>query len=150
MRLGTVKQFDDGSSYGFIEDDKNHKSYFVFYKAIKEEGYKTLKVGDRVKYQLAQGKNVVLEIEVQGALQVMEKCPDATTIFIVPPSFEELERRIRGRRTEDEAIVQERLAKARKEIATKDEYKYVVENDDVMLAKEQIATIIKNHRTNQD
>ena len=99
---------------------------------------------------VAEGKNVVLEIEVQGALQVMEKCPDATTIFIVPPSFEELERRIRGRRTEDEAIVQERLAKARKEIATKDEYKYVVENDDVMLAKEQIATIIKNHCTNQD
>ena len=50
MRLGTVKQFDDGSSYGFIEDDKNHKSYFVFYKAIKEEGYKSLRVGDRVKY----------------------------------------------------------------------------------------------------
>ena len=39
MRLGTVKQFDEGSSYGFIEDDRNHKSYFVFYKAIKEEGY---------------------------------------------------------------------------------------------------------------
>ncbi|OIF94861.1 cold-shock protein, partial [Acinetobacter baumannii] len=53
MRLGTVKQFDEGSSYGFIEDDQNHKSYFVFYKAIKEEGYKTLTVGQRVKYQLA-------------------------------------------------------------------------------------------------
>ena len=57
MRLGTVKQFDEGSRYGFIEDDRNHKSYFVFYKAIKEEGYKTLQVGQRVKYQLAQGKN---------------------------------------------------------------------------------------------
>lgn len=57
MRLGTVKQFDEGSIYGFIEDDRNHKSYFVFYKAIKEEGYKTLQVGQRVQYQLAQGKN---------------------------------------------------------------------------------------------
>ena len=57
MRKGTVKQFDEGSSYGFIEDDRNHKSYFVFYKAIKEEGYKSLRVGDRVQYQLAQGKN---------------------------------------------------------------------------------------------
>lgn len=57
MRLGTVKQFDEGSSYGFIEDQQNHKSYFVFYTAIKEEGYKRLEVGQKVQYQLAQGKN---------------------------------------------------------------------------------------------
>lgn len=57
MRLGTVKQFDEGSSFGFIEDSQNHKTYFVFYTAIKEEGYKYLKVGQKVKYQLAQGKN---------------------------------------------------------------------------------------------
>lgn len=98
-----------------------------------------------VEKLLSEGKNVVLEIEVQGALQVMAKCPHALTIFLVPPSLEELERRIRGRRTEDEAVVQERLAKARKEIATKDEYKYVVENDDVLLAKEKIAQLIKEN-----
>ena len=57
MRLGTVKQFDEGSSYGFITDEQNHKSYFVFYTAIKEEGYKRLEVGQRVKYQLVLGKN---------------------------------------------------------------------------------------------
>ncbi|BDR60407.1 cold-shock protein [Lactobacillus xylocopicola] len=57
MRLGTVKQFDQNSSFGFIEDEQNHKSYFVFYTAIKEEGYRRLRVGQQVKYQLAQGKN---------------------------------------------------------------------------------------------
>ncbi|QYN56520.1 cold shock domain-containing protein [Lactobacillus panisapium] len=57
MRLGTVKQFDQNSSFGFIEDSENHKSYFVFYTAIKEEGYRRLQVGQKVKYQLAQGKN---------------------------------------------------------------------------------------------
>ena len=98
-----------------------------------------------VEELLNEGKNVVLEIEVQGALQVMAKCPHVLTIFLVPPSLEELERRIRGRRTEEESIVQERLAKARKEIATKDEYKYVVENDDVVAAKERIAEIIKEN-----
>lgn len=98
-----------------------------------------------VEQLLEEGKNVVLEIEVQGALQVMKKCQDALTIFLVPPSFEELERRIRGRRTEDENVVRERLEKARKEIATKDEYEYVVENDDVALAKERISQIIKEH-----
>ena len=76
----------------------------------------------------------------------MKKCPDALTIFLVPPSMEELERRIRGRRTESEDIVMERLNKARKEIATKDQYKYVVENDDIMAAKEKIAKIIKEHK----
>ncbi|MDF7638817.1 cold shock domain-containing protein [Lactobacillus sp. ESL0791] len=57
MRYGTVKQFDHGSSYGFITDEQNHKSYFVFYTAIKEKGFKHLEVGQKVKYQLAQGKN---------------------------------------------------------------------------------------------
>lgn len=94
---------------------------------------------------LDSGKNVVLEIEVQGALQVMAKCPEALTIFIVPPSMEELEKRIRGRRTEEESIVRQRLDKATKEIATKDEYKYVVCNDDVKNATEAIAKIIKDN-----
>ena len=56
MRKGTVNQFDDNSAYGFIEDDLTHSLYFVFYKSIKEEGYKRLEVGQRVRYQLAQGK----------------------------------------------------------------------------------------------
>ena len=57
MRTGVVKQFEPKASFGFIEDDQNHKSYFVFYTAIKEEGYKRLEAGQRVRYQLAQGKN---------------------------------------------------------------------------------------------
>lgn len=57
MRYGTVKQFDRNSSFGFITDSENLKSYFVFYTAIKEEGYRRLQVGQKVKYQLAQGKN---------------------------------------------------------------------------------------------
>ena len=75
----------------------------------------------------------------------MAKRPDALTIFLVPPSFEELERRIRGRRTEAEEVVRERLDKARKEIATQDEYKYVVVNDTIMNAKEHIAQIIRDN-----
>ena len=63
-----------------------------------------------------EGKNVLLEIEVQGAIQVQEKCPDAISIFIIPPSMEELERRIRGRSTEPEEIIQQRLAKANHEM----------------------------------
>ena len=93
---------------------------------------------------LLEGKNVLLEIEVQGALQVMKQRSDALTIFLVPPSMEELERRIRGRRTEAEEIVQQRLSKASREIATKDQYQHVVINDEVMNAKNKIVSIIKS------
>jgi guanylate kinase len=91
------------------------------------------------------GKNVLLEIEVEGAMQVKAKCPDALTIFIIPPSMEELEKRIRGRRTEPEEIVQQRLAKANREMNMIGQYKYVVCNDDPDLAAELISVIIKRH-----
>ena len=92
-----------------------------------------------------QGKNVLLEIEVQGALQVQEKVDDALSIFIVPPSFEELERRIRGRRSEPEEIIQQRLAKASRELEMMGQYKYVICNDDPQLAADITALIIKRH-----
>ena len=92
-----------------------------------------------------EGKNVLLEIEVQGCQQVCEKIPDALTIFIVPPSMEELEKRIRGRNTEPEEIVQERLAKAAKEMEMVGQYKYVVCNDDPKLAANIIRVIIQRY-----
>ena len=75
----------------------------------------------------------------------MKKVPDALTIFLVPPSMEELEKRIRGRRTEAEDVIKERLDKARREIATKDQYMHIVVNDDVMRAKDDIVKIIEEN-----
>ncbi|MDO5108856.1 MAG: guanylate kinase [Erysipelotrichaceae bacterium] len=92
-----------------------------------------------------EGMNVILEIEVQGCMQVREKEPDALTIFIVPPSMEELESRIRGRKTEAEEIIQQRLAKAESEMEMLNKYKYVVCNDDVKLAADIISVIIRRH-----
>ena len=92
-----------------------------------------------------EGKNVLLEIEVQGADQVRKKCPDAQSIFIIPPSMEELEKRIRGRRSEPEEIVQQRLAKAENEMKMVSNYKYIVCNEDPQLAAELISSIIKRH-----
>lgn len=92
-----------------------------------------------------EGKNVLLEIEVQGADQVRAKCPDALSIFIIPPSMEELEKRIRGRRSEPEEIVQQRLAKAENEMKMVCNYKYIVCNEDPQLAAELISSIIKRH-----
>ena len=137
----------DGVDYFFVSEEefkqRIENNELLEYAQFVGNYYGTPKF--YVEKLLDEGKNVVLEIEVQGALQVMARCPDALTIFLVPPSFEELERRIRGRRTEAEDVVRERLDKASKEIATKDEYKYVVENDDVLAAKEHIAKIIKEN-----
>lgn len=92
-----------------------------------------------------EGKNVLLEIEVQGAMQVKEKCPEAVSIFIIPPSMEELEKRIRGRRSEAEETVQQRLAKAESEMKMMNDYKYIVCNDDPELAAEIISSIIRRN-----
>ena len=93
----------------------------------------------------SEGKNALLEIEVEGCQKKKKKVPDALTIFIVPPSLKELENRIRGRRTEAEEIVQQRLAKASKELEMTGQYRYVVCNDDIQLAADIIRVIIRHH-----
>ena len=94
---------------------------------------------------LAEGKNVVLEIEVQGATQVIASCPKVLSIFIVPPSQEELERRIRSRRTETEEVVKARLKKAAAEMDVVNDYDFVVENSTVANAVNEITQIIKDN-----
>ena len=137
----------EGIDYFFVDVDtfkkKIEQGELLEYAQFVGNYYGTPKA--YVDQLLDEGKNVVLEIEVQGALQVMKKVPDALTIFLVPPSMEELEKRIRGRRTEAEDVIKERLDKARREIATKDQYKHVVVNDDVMRAKDDIVKIIEEN-----
>ena len=101
---------------------------------------------DIVESYRNQGIDVLLEIETNGAKQVMAKCPDALSIFIVPPSLEELEARIRGRQTETEATIQKRMAKAAEEMKLASNYKYVVANDDVARAAAEIRDIILRAR----
>lgn len=97
---------------------------------------------DFVFNTLEAGNDVFLEIEVQGALQVMEKFPEAVSIFLVPPSLEELESRLRTRATETEEILQKRLAKAREEMKFLDRFKYIVTNDDLDKAVESVKALI--------
>lgn len=92
---------------------------------------------------LDAGKNVVLEIEVQGAEKVMQKLHDAVSMFIIPPSMENLEKRLRGRGTETEEVILGRLAAAKREFAAARLYQYIVCNDEIENAVEQIETILK-------
>ncbi|SRR5690606_1483982 len=92
--------------------------------------------------QLAQGNDVFLEIEVQGAMQVKRNFPDGVFIFLTPPSLTELKNRIVNRGTETNDVIRERLNEARKEIEMMREYDYVVVNDDVDEAVKKVKSII--------
>lgn len=92
---------------------------------------------------LAEGRDVILEIELQGALQVREQFPDAVMIFITPPTAEELERRLVGRGTETMDVIRKRLARAGEECHYMDQYDYLVINDDLQVCVDQIHSIIQ-------
>lgn len=90
------------------------------------------------------GNDIFIEVDVNGAAQIREKMPEAVSIFIMPPSFAELKRRLSGRGTETEEVIKERLNSALGEIKRATEYDYIVVNDDLSVAVNDIITIIKS------
>ena len=99
---------------------------------------------------LADGSDVVLVIDVQGARQVRQLRPGATTVFVMPPSFPILEQRLRGRSKDSEAAIVRRLAVAREEVASFTEYDYIVVNDDLTAAVDRLRGIILAERCRID
>jgi len=95
---------------------------------------------------LQAGKWVVLGIDIQGGAAVVQKYPDAVTIFLRPASWEQLESRLRGRKTEPDAAVEARLARARRELAEGQWYRYHVVNDDLERTVQEICQILLRHR----
>ena len=103
-----------------------------------------------IEARRSAGEDILLEIDTQGALNVMERCPDGTFIFLLPPSLEELLRRITGRGTESKESLARRLAAARDEIRLGRRYRYAVLNDTVENAAAQIQTILAAERLRAD
>lgn len=99
-----------------------------------------------VEQMLDDGLNVFLEIEVQGGIQIKKKCPNCVSIFIMPPSMEELEKRLRGRGTETEEVIQKRLNTALTEIAFSDSYDHIVVNNSIEQAVKEILDIVNKSR----
>lgn len=100
-----------------------------------------------VQDEIAAGRVVFLDIEVQGALQVKLRVPDALMIFLVPPSWDELERRLRDRGTEDESTMRQRLQIAREELAQQDRFDVVIVNEDLERCAEEVLDAIRAART---
>ena len=101
---------------------------------------------DPVERWRAEGLDVVLEIEVQGGAQIKRTAPDCVSVFIVPPSMEILEKRLRNRGTEDEETIQKRLDTARKEIPQAQNYDYIVVNDRLEDAAEDLQAILRSEK----
>ena len=138
-----------GVDYYFLspEQFEAHRQRGDFLECFEVFGrgywYGTLR--SEVEAGFAAGKWVVLGIDVQGALAVMEQFPDAVTVFLRPSSIQELERRLRGRGTETEEAIQQRLARARDELTLAGRYRYQVVNDNVDEAAEEICRILRRH-----
>ncbi|MCC8104729.1 MAG: guanylate kinase [Clostridiales bacterium] len=97
---------------------------------------------DYVEEQLGQGRDVILEIEQQGALKVREKMPDVLLLFVMPPDAQTLVQRLRGRETESEEVIRERLAQAVEESKYVDRYDYMIVNEDLDRAVEELHHLI--------
>ena len=138
----------DGVQYYFLSkaefEKKIAQNAFLEYAQYVENYYGTLEAP--VNEKLEQGFDVILEIEVQGAMQVHKKRPDAVMVFIAPPSFEELAARLRGRGTEDEEKVLKRLETAKEELKHQNEFDYVVVNDKIDRAVEELQDILAKRR----
>ena len=135
----------DGVHYFFVTKEEFTKAIaddaFLEYAEYAGNFYGTPKAW--VEEQRQAGRDVVLEIEVQGGKQIVEKCPDAVSIFLASPSLQELERRLRNRGTETEEKIQRRLKRAVWELTQKDSYRYLVVNDEVDKAAARLIEIME-------
>ena len=150
ISMTTRKQRDkevDGVDYYFVTPEEFQRNIdednFLEWEEFVGNRYGTPK--DKVEELRNQGKHIVLEIEVNGAGEVLRKVNDDRVIsfFIMPPSVDALEARIRRRKTESEEIIQERLQKGKKEMTMTEQYDYIILNDDVARASQEIVDLIK-------
>ncbi len=135
---------EEGVSYFFVDRE-------TFERTIRQDGlveyaeycgnyYGTPK--EYVERCLAQGKDVILEIEIQGALKVRERFPQALLLFVMPPDAEELRRRLAGRGTEEDAVIRRRLARAQEESKGIENYEYIIINDDLQACVQEMHAVI--------
>ena len=135
----------NGREYFFVSNEEFEK-LIQENGLIEHAGYVDHYYGTPRKFvedKLSEGIDVILEIEIQGALQIKEQYPDAVLLFVMPPSAAELEKRLRGRGTETEEVILQRLKRAREESVGIEKYDYLVINDDLEQCTERLHNIIE-------
>jgi guanylate kinase len=139
----------DGVDYHFVEratfDAMQRRGEFLESAEVHGNRYGTSR--KVILDAVARGEDLILEIDWQGAQQVRRLYPDCVGIFILPPSIEELERRMRGRGKDAESVIRRRLDNAREELAHAHEFEYAIINKDFETARRELAEILRNERT---
>ena len=137
----------DGREY-FFKTKEEFEQMIAEHQLIEYARYVGNYYGTPKEYvvqQLEQGKDVILEIEMQGALHVREILPEVNLIFLTPPSVDVLEQRLRGRGTETEEVIRDRMARAKEECSYMEKYDYIVVNDDLDECVENVHRLIRSH-----
>ena len=138
----------DGVDYNFITRERFEAMVaadeFLEWADVFGNFYGTC--AEDAERQLAAGRDLVLVIDVQGARQVRRRCPEMVGVFVLPPSYEILEQRLRGRSKDTEAAMQRRLATARAEVAAFTEYEYVIVNDELDACVDRLRAIVLAER----
>ncbi len=134
----------DGKDYRFVDEMTFRRlvgeGFFAEWAQVHGALYGTPRV--EIEDAVAAGKNVILDIDVQGGMALKHHYPKAVTIFLAPPSFEELKERLSGRKTDPEAVIAMRLENAEREMTFRDRYDYCVVNDDLKRACKEVSSII--------
>jgi guanylate kinase len=140
----------DGREYHFVDEATflAMRERGEFLESAEVHGYRYGTSKRVIAEALSRGEDLILEIDWQGAAQVRRLYPECVGIFIHPPSIEELERRMRSRGQDADAVIRRRLENAREELAHAGEFKYAIINKDFETAKQSLAEIIRKERTN--
>ncbi len=137
---------EDGKDYFFISEkefeEKIKNNEFIEWEKFYDYYYGTLR--SYVENNLKEGKSIVLEVDVKGALNIKKNFPDAVLIFILPPSMEELKKRLKNRKTETEEDFNKRIERAKMELSFKDKFDYNVVNENLESAEKEVFEIIEN------
>ena len=142
----------DGVSYFFVTKERFEEmirnNELLEYAQFVSNSYGTPRA--YVEQQLEQGMNVILDIEIQGARNIVNMIPDAVSVYMIPPSYEELEKRLRGRGTETEEQIQGRLQTAINEARAADFYRYIIVNDNLETAVNELDAIMTAEKIGYD
>jgi guanylate kinase len=135
----------DGVDYHFLSRDefvrRIDQGQFLEWATYAGELYGTLK--SEIERIFAQGRHAVLDVEIEGARQIRKNFPNSLLLFVLPPSAEALMQRLMGRKTEDPALVRDRILRAADELAVVSEYDYAILNEDLVVAVAQVAAILE-------
>ncbi len=139
----------DGRDYHFIDKESFQNGIagrrWAEWAIVHGHYYGTS--ADFIDRELSAGHDILLDIDVQGAFQILERYPDAVTIFIEPPTMEILRKRLELRNTDAPSEIERRLAEAKSEMSKKDRYRYVIVNDELSRAVQSLAAIIERYRS---